>query len=96
VRGAFIVPRAFALLSLPQSKRHRCDSIATMEHSVGGLNGGLEPGATAADGDIDGTTVGDVDADRLGSGATVVGAQAVTTRSNPTARRRPPKRMTEP
>jgi hypothetical protein len=94
VSGAFIVPRAFLLLSSPQSKRHCCESIATTEHSVGGLNGGAEAGPTAA-GDVDASAVGDGDEDSLGAGAAVVGVHAATSESTPTARRNPLKRMTE-
>jgi hypothetical protein len=96
VSGAFIVPRAVAFLSWPQSKRHCCESIATTEHSVGTVNGGPEAGAIAADGDTDASAVGAGGEDSLGAGAAVVGVQAVTKKSNPTARRNPLMRMTEP
>jgi hypothetical protein len=94
VSGVFIVPRAFLLLSLPQSKRHCCESIATTKHPVGGLNGGAEAGETGA-GDVDVSAVGDGGDDSLGAGAAVVGVHAAMSERNPTARRNPLKRMTE-
>jgi hypothetical protein len=85
------------LLSLPLSKRHWCDSIATTEHSVGGLNGRVEAGATAGGGDTDGRAAGvGGDEDSLGAGAVAIGTHAVTKESTPTARRNPLNRMTEP
>ena len=89
-----MVPRAFLLLSAPQSKRHCCESIATTEHSVGGLNGGAEAGPTAADA-VDGAGVGDGGEDPLSAGGEVVVVHAATSESSPTASRSPLKRMTE-
>ena len=82
------------LLASPQLKRQCCESIATIEHSVGAPNGGPGGGAAAADGDTDGSAVGEGGEDSLG--AVAIGTHAVSKDSNPIARRNPGMRTTEP